>query len=217
MDGRGRGWTRAWLGRTCVATLSDCQPSEYPGQRVNERRAHLVEDVFVFSLDVVRWQRPAEAQSFGLGLRPCLSEPSPSATMALPDSAPAPDPASGSASDDDLEAGDDVALDYRLLSKLCVPPSSPSPPLSSTAPLDSEPLLPTSAWSSTKKNKDGQISIPKRGEKDFEPLEKGQNVQGRALREGREAMFAALEGVRGGNLHVAPSCRPDVRLRAPFG
>jgi tRNA-splicing endonuclease subunit Sen54 len=42
------------------------------------------------------------------------------------------------------------------------------------------------------------VSIPKRGEKDFEPLQLGINVQERALRESREAMFGALEGFRGG-------------------
>lgn len=60
--------------------------------------------------------------------------------------------------------------------------------------------------SGKKKDKDGQIVIPKRGEKDFEPLERGANVQERALREGREAMFGALEGLRGGNLSVDSRC-----------
>ncbi|CDZ97668.1 Predicted tRNA-splicing endonuclease subunit [Phaffia rhodozyma] len=50
----------------------------------------------------------------------------------------------------------------------------------------------------SKINKKNEIFIPKRGEKDFEPLELGVNVQERALRESRGAMFAALRGVRGG-------------------
>jgi hypothetical protein len=44
-----------------------------------------------------------------------------------------------------------------------------------------------------------QITIPKRGEKDFEPLEETVNLQEMMLQRSREALFGALQGVRGGN------------------
>lgn len=107
-------------------------------------------------------------------------------------------------SDDENEMGDDIAVDYRLLAKLSVSPGSSLCLRHLRLPWAD---LPRSfICSGKKKDKDGQIVIPKRGEKDFEPLEKGANVQERALREGREAMFGALEGLRGGNLYVAPRC-----------
>ena len=39
--------------------------------------------------------------------------------------------------------------------------------------------------------------IPKRGEKDFEPLAETVNLQEMMLQRSREAMFGALTGVRG--------------------
>ncbi|WVR03624.1 hypothetical protein IAU60_000617 [Kwoniella sp. DSM 27419] len=44
-----------------------------------------------------------------------------------------------------------------------------------------------------------QITIPKRGEKDFEPLEETVNLQDMMLQRSREALFNALVGVRGGH------------------
>jgi tRNA-splicing endonuclease subunit Sen54 len=44
-----------------------------------------------------------------------------------------------------------------------------------------------------------QITIPKRGEKDFEPLEETVNLQEMMLQRSREALFGALQGVRGGS------------------
>lgn len=43
-----------------------------------------------------------------------------------------------------------------------------------------------------------QITIPKRGEKDFEPLEETVKLQEMMLQRSREALFGALQGVRGG-------------------
>lgn len=42
-----------------------------------------------------------------------------------------------------------------------------------------------------------KISIPKRGEKDFEPLEETVNLQEMMLQNSRQALFEALQGVRG--------------------
>jgi tRNA-splicing endonuclease subunit Sen54 len=42
-----------------------------------------------------------------------------------------------------------------------------------------------------------KVVIPKRGEKDFEPLDETVNIQAKMLRESREALFDALGGVRG--------------------
>ena len=42
-----------------------------------------------------------------------------------------------------------------------------------------------------------KISIPKRGEKDFEPLRETVNLQEMMLQRSREALFGALQGVRG--------------------
>lgn len=44
-----------------------------------------------------------------------------------------------------------------------------------------------------------KIVIPKRGEKDFEPLQETVNLQEMMLQKSREALFNALVGVRGGN------------------
>jgi len=44
-----------------------------------------------------------------------------------------------------------------------------------------------------------KINIPKRGEKDFEPLQETVNLQEMMLQKSREALFNALVGVRGGN------------------
>jgi tRNA-splicing endonuclease subunit Sen54 len=44
-----------------------------------------------------------------------------------------------------------------------------------------------------------KIVIPKRGEKDFEPLAETVNLQEMMLQRSREALFGALAGVRGGN------------------
>ena len=43
-----------------------------------------------------------------------------------------------------------------------------------------------------------KIAIPKRGEKDFEPLQTTVNLQEMMLQRSREALFNALIGVRGG-------------------
>ncbi|ORX34768.1 hypothetical protein BD324DRAFT_583229 [Kockovaella imperatae] len=45
-----------------------------------------------------------------------------------------------------------------------------------------------------------KMTIPKRGEKDFEPLEETVNLQDMMLQRSREALFSALLGVRGGNI-----------------
>lgn len=42
-----------------------------------------------------------------------------------------------------------------------------------------------------------KISIPKRGEKDFEPLQETVNLQEMMLQNSRQALFDALQGVRG--------------------
>lgn len=42
-----------------------------------------------------------------------------------------------------------------------------------------------------------KIVIPKRGEKDFEPLQETVNLQEMMLQKSRQALFDALEGVRG--------------------
>lgn len=44
-----------------------------------------------------------------------------------------------------------------------------------------------------------KIIIPKRGEKDFEPLNETVNLQEMMLKQSREALFEALTGVRGGS------------------
>lgn len=44
-----------------------------------------------------------------------------------------------------------------------------------------------------------KIVIPKRGEKDFEPMKETVNLQEMMLQRSREALFGALTGVRGGN------------------
>jgi len=44
-----------------------------------------------------------------------------------------------------------------------------------------------------------RVIIPKRGEKDFEPLAETVNLQEMMLQRSREALFGALVGVRGGN------------------
>jgi tRNA-splicing endonuclease subunit Sen54 len=44
-----------------------------------------------------------------------------------------------------------------------------------------------------------KLVIPKRGEKDFEPLQETVNLQEMMLQKSREALFDALEGVRGGS------------------
>lgn len=43
-----------------------------------------------------------------------------------------------------------------------------------------------------------KLVIPKRGEKDFEPLQETVNLQEMMLQKSREALFNALVGVRGG-------------------
>jgi len=50
-----------------------------------------------------------------------------------------------------------------------------------------------------------KIIIPKRGEKDFEPLVETVNLQEMMLQKSRETLFDALEGVRGVNRY-AISC-----------
>lgn len=52
----------------------------------------------------------------------------------------------------------------------------------------------------------GKIVIPKRGEKDFEPLEETVNLQEMMLQRSREALFDALAGVRGSNRFVRFAC-----------
>lgn len=42
-----------------------------------------------------------------------------------------------------------------------------------------------------------RVVIPKRGEKDFEPLNETQTIQEKMLRESRQALFDGLSGVRG--------------------
>jgi len=42
-----------------------------------------------------------------------------------------------------------------------------------------------------------KITIPKRGEKDFEPLQETVNLQEMMLQNSRQALFDALQGVRG--------------------
>jgi tRNA-splicing endonuclease subunit Sen54 len=44
-----------------------------------------------------------------------------------------------------------------------------------------------------------RVIIPKRGEKDFEPLNETQTIQEKMLRESRQALFDGLSGVRGTN------------------
>lgn len=44
-----------------------------------------------------------------------------------------------------------------------------------------------------------KITIPKRGEKDFEPLQETVNLQEMMLQKSREALFTAMTGVRGGS------------------
>lgn len=44
-----------------------------------------------------------------------------------------------------------------------------------------------------------QIIIPRRGEKDFEPLQETVNLQEMMLEKSRQALFNALIGVRGGH------------------
>lgn len=50
-------------------------------------------------------------------------------------------------------------------------------------------------------------SLPKRGEKDFEP--NGTNIQATALAESRNAMYTALQGERGHAGYVAIFSLPD--------
>jgi tRNA-splicing endonuclease subunit Sen54 len=52
------------------------------------------------------------------------------------------------------------------------------------------------------------ISIPKRGEKDFEPLAETVKLQEMMLQRSREALFGALQGVRGGAGYVYRSIIP---------
>ena len=51
-----------------------------------------------------------------------------------------------------------------------------------------------------------KIVIPKRGEKDFEPLQETVKLQEMMLQRSREALFGALEGVRGSSRCVAYQC-----------
>jgi tRNA-splicing endonuclease subunit Sen54 len=46
------------------------------------------------------------------------------------------------------------------------------------------------------------VVIPKRGEKDFEPLNETQTIQEKMLRESRQALFDGLSGVRGTSRYV---------------
>ncbi|KAK4688042.1 tRNA-splicing endonuclease subunit Sen54, partial [Tremellales sp. Uapishka_1] len=68
----------------------------------------------------------------------------------------------------------------------------------------------------------GKIVIPKRGEKDFEPLQETVNLQEMMLQNSREALFDALVGVRGGSSKsmshalITPSC-PFPRLLVSRG
>lgn len=48
-----------------------------------------------------------------------------------------------------------------------------------------------------------KITIPKRGEKDFEPLQETVNLQEMMLQNSRQALFDALQGVRGMSSYVA--------------
>lgn len=50
-----------------------------------------------------------------------------------------------------------------------------------------------------------RVVIPKRGEKDFEPMYQTVNLQEMMLQRSREALFSALAGVRGGNRCIAAS------------
>lgn len=50
-----------------------------------------------------------------------------------------------------------------------------------------------------------KIIIPKRGEKDFEPMQETVNLQEMMLQRSREALFGALAGVRGGSRYVVPT------------
>lgn len=47
-----------------------------------------------------------------------------------------------------------------------------------------------------------RVVIPKRGEKDFEPLNETQTIQEKMLRESRQALFDGLSGVRGTSRYV---------------
>jgi tRNA-splicing endonuclease subunit Sen54 len=44
-----------------------------------------------------------------------------------------------------------------------------------------------------------KIVIPKRGEKDFEPLQETARLQEMVLHRSREALFGAMQGTRGGS------------------
>ena len=59
-----------------------------------------------------------------------------------------------------------------------------------------------------------KITIPKRGEKDFEPLQETARLQEMMLQRSREALFGALIGVRGGNRY-AENVAPTVDLLSP--
>ncbi|WWC85789.1 uncharacterized protein L201_000656 [Kwoniella dendrophila CBS 6074] len=59
--------------------------------------------------------------------------------------------------------------------------------------------LPTSSSDTDGITERSKIIIPRRGEKDFEPLSETVNLQEMMLQKSREALFNALVGVRGGN------------------
>ncbi|EIW67947.1 hypothetical protein TREMEDRAFT_14304, partial [Tremella mesenterica DSM 1558] len=71
--------------------------------------------------------------------------------------------------------------------------------------------LPTGEGSSRIK-----IHIPKRGEKDFEPLAETVNLQEMMLQRSREALFNALVGVRGGSSKAISHAVYDPTSEAPY-
>ncbi|OCF36287.1 tRNA-splicing endonuclease subunit Sen54 [Kwoniella heveanensis BCC8398] len=94
--------------------------------------------------------------------------------------------AAGNANDQGGEEGDEDGDDERMDIKLIQSFADKIQHLPSTGDIE--------GVTSTVK-----ITIPKRGEKDFEPMEETVNLQDMMLQKSREALFNALVGVRGGN------------------
>lgn len=81
-------------------------------------------------------------------------------------------------------------------------PSHPSPTPTSLTLLSSKRQVQRAPTTSTS-TAPAKIVIPKRGEKDFEPLNETVTIQEKMLRESRQALFDGLSGVRGTSRYVS--------------
>ncbi|WRT63861.1 uncharacterized protein IL334_000786 [Kwoniella shivajii] len=103
-----------------------------------------------------------------------------SVISAVPGAANGAGPSQGDGEGD--EDGDEERMDIKLIQSFA----------------DKIQHLPSSS-DSTDQTSRSKITIPRRGEKDFEPLSETVNLQEMMLQKSREALFNALVGVRGGH------------------